>query len=101
MTDPIVIKLSVDDLTASINKILCRDSSILSGNPLAHIVVDAIKEASPRIAQVVRNITAEFVASDEFAKKIRAIYREAICGEASRMGVNAARAAVNAKDGAQ
>lgn len=79
----ITLTIRGEDLAAAVTKILSREPSALGGNPLAKLVVDAL---------------TEFVASDEFARSIRAIYRDALRGEASRMGVNAARAAVNAKE---
>jgi len=94
----ITLHLSVTALVEALHQILMRPSNLLGGNPLCQIVAKAVTDAAPRIASVVNGITTEFVASDEFARRIRQVYRDALLGEASRMGVNAARAAVNAKE---
>lgn len=93
------MNITIDEvaLAASVQKILVAPSNHMLGNPLATIVADAITAAAPALRTRIDNVTREFVASDEFAKRIRQVYRDALLGEASRMGRNAARAAVNAK----
>lgn len=97
MTD-ITIRISHDDLAEAVARILSRSGSSLHGNPLPGLLAQAIEAEADSIRTRVRNVTQEFVASDEFAKRIRAVYRDALLGEAARMGRNAARAAVNAQE---
>lgn len=94
----ITIRLPVETIVSSVQAILSLAPNSLGGNPLCAIIANAIKESAPQITKTVQRVTSEFVASEEFAKRIRQVYRDALIGEASRMGVNAARAAMNAKE---
>lgn len=98
MNTNITIALNTQDLGDAVAKIITRDSRHLGGSPLPQLVADAITKQSAAISATVDRIVAEFTGSDEFARQIRAIYRDALCGEAARMGRNAAKAAINAKE---
>lgn len=94
----LTITLAHDELAKAVATLLTRSGGTLSANPLAGLIAKAIEAEAESIATRVRNITQEFVASNEFAQRIRAVYRDALLGEAARMGRNAARAAVNAPE---
>ncbi len=104
MTD-ITVKIEVEAVAQCVQRILSLGPSSLGGNPLAKIVAESIADAAPAIRTKVQSILAAFVASPEMERNLRAIYRDAMYGEAARMGRNAARAMVTAKpegkDGAQ
>ena len=94
----IMIRIAHDDLADAISKVLTRSGGALSGSPLPALIATAIQQQAEIIRTRVLNITQEFIASDEFAKHIHTVYRDALIGEAARMGRNAARAAVNAPE---
>ena len=94
----ITIRIAHDDLAEAITKVLGRAGSSLHSNPLPGLIAQAIEAEADSIRTLVRNITQELVASDQFAKRIRGVYCDALLGEAARMGRNAARAAVNAQE---
>lgn len=94
----ITFRLQGDVLSAAVTQVLARIDSSLHPNPLVRLIAAAIQAEADSIGTRVRNITQEFVASDEFAKRIKAVYRDALLGEAARMGRNAARAMVNAQE---
>ena len=97
-TNKIAIELDVDALSAAIAKQLVVEPGHFAKNPLTKIVADAIIAKAELLAKTINDIAAGFIASEEFARRIRGIYRDALCGEAARMGRNAARVAINAKD---
>ena len=94
----LTITLAHDELADAVCKVLTRSNGPLSGNPLPALIAKAIDEQADSIRTRVQNITQEFVASNEFAQRIRAVYRDALLGEAARLGRNAAKAAVNAPE---
>jgi hypothetical protein len=93
----ITIRISSEDLADAVCKVLTRTGTF-AANPLPNLIAKAIDEQAVSILTRVQNITQEFVSSNEFAQRIRAVYRDALLGEAARMGRNAARAAVNAPE---
>ena len=97
--DPIKIELDIDTLTASICRILSASSAALHGNPLAKCVSDGLTAAGPAIRARVDRIIAEFTDSDEFARRVRQVYRDAVIGEAARIGKGAARAIIHGEGG--
>lgn len=96
MTESIHIEIDLSNLGETIKRIL-QGGDAFTKNPLATIAAKAIEQSKPAIEAVVKRIAAEFVASDDLANTVRSIYRDALHGEAARMGRNAARAIVNAK----
>lgn len=92
------LQLNVDDIAAAVRDILSKSSNALSRNPLPSIIAECITNQGDLIRATVDKVTREFIGSDEFARRVRQVYRDAMLGEATRMGVNAARAAVNARE---
>lgn len=97
--EPIKIELDIDTLTAGICRMLSANASTLHGNPLTKCVADGLIAAGPTIRARVDKIIAEFTDSDEFARRVRQVYRDAVLGEAARIGKGAARAIVHGEGG--
>lgn len=94
----IELQLNAEDLAASVQHILAHSRNTLIRNPLPAIVAECVTNNADLIRSTVDKVTREFLGSAEFAQRIRQVYRDAMLGEAARMGRNAARAAVNAKE---
>lgn len=95
--DDITIKIDSETLAECVRKVLSAAPNILGGNPLAKVIAKALEDSAPTIHAKVQSVLREFVASPELERNMRAIYRDALHGEAARMGRNAARAMVNAQ----
>ncbi len=93
----ITININTDELAESVSKVLLGRPGLLGQNPLVRIVATSIEKAEPAIRDRVQTLLSEFVSSPEFRDNMLAIYRDAMYGEASRLGRNAARAMVTAK----
>lgn len=97
MADTIKIEIDPVALAAAVQRVLEARPGAFTPNPMAVAIVKAIAEAEPAIAAKVRGILAAFVVSPDLEQRMLAIFRDALHGEAARMGRNAARALVNEK----
>ena len=97
--EPIKIEIDFDTLTTGICRMLSAKINALHGNPLAKSVEEGLIAAGPTIRARVDKIIAEFTDSDEFARRVRQVYRDAVLGEAARIGKGAARAIVHGGGG--
>lgn len=94
----IELQININDLAHAVENVLKMSPNALFRNPLPNIIAECVTNAGDMIRSTVDKLTKEYIESDEFAQRIKQVYREALMNEAARLGRNAARAAVNAKD---